>query len=235
MTDKINENTTDIGLLEAEVGKKAELCSDLPEDTGITPAVGSSTKASPCDHKHRAVGSASPQAPGESASAGTLSLASRQDHVHPGVSKIIAGTGIGVSPASGRGDVTVTCTGAAAISTKEVTIPAQTITSGSTVTIETWGSKPTVILGLRLTLVARVASGSAAVRVDLFTSPENARFATTSLASIDATSNITVEVPDFFAGFGSWKATDSGIIFGLYNDGPSDVIITSGSIKLYYL
>jgi hypothetical protein len=52
-----------------------------------------------------------PQNVGSSGSAGSANTASRCDHVHQGVHKLIAGAGVTLSPSSGLGDVTVTVTG----------------------------------------------------------------------------------------------------------------------------
>ena len=125
LIDQVNENTEDIGDLESavatlqgQVAAKPDLCDDNPEDGAIAPDPGDSSKASRCNHRHRTVGSSEPLAPAESADAGSEPLASREDHLHPGVSKIIPGTGIDVDPASGRGEVTITCTAAAGGLTK---------------------------------------------------------------------------------------------------------------------
>lgn len=118
LVTQVSALAVDVATLQTEILAKAELCSDLPEDTSHTSAVGSSDKASPCDHVHKGVGSAEPQDIASAASAGAQPLASREDHKHKGVSKIVAGTNITIDPATGVGAVTVTAAAAAGGVTK---------------------------------------------------------------------------------------------------------------------
>lgn len=119
LIDLANLHTTQISVLDLAIASlelliaaKPDLCSDLPQDTSDAAAVGSSGEASPCDHVHKAVGSADPLAPTDTAAPGTETLASREDHVHPAVSQIIAGSGVTLDPASGLGAVTISAAAA---------------------------------------------------------------------------------------------------------------------------
>jgi len=170
--DQLNVVITDLSALDSAVADlelqiigKAELCTDLPADTGASAAVGSSDKASPCDHRHKAVGSEDPLAPSATAAPGTATLASREDHVHPAVSKIIAGSGITLDPASGQGDVTVTAAGGGTtIQTKEFTIPAGDYVGDNTLNLGAFDFA-TLVLGVRLEIDAEDITPGSGVAV----------------------------------------------------------------------
>jgi len=164
--DQVNINVNLISALDSAVADlelqiigKAELCTDLPVDTGEEAAVGLSDKASPCDHRHKAVGSADPLAPTATAAPGTATLASREDHVHPAVSQLLAGANITLDPAEGKGAVTITAAGGTAIQTKEYAITPGTYSGEFKITLETFNFA-SVLLGITLTLEAEAGVGA---------------------------------------------------------------------------
>ena len=79
--DAINDLISDLEDLIAEVAGLCSVCSTAGQDVASSGAAGSASTASRCDHAHR------------------------------GTSRIIAGTGISISPTTGYGAVTVTATG----------------------------------------------------------------------------------------------------------------------------
>jgi len=240
--DQLNVVITDLSALDSAVADlelqiigKAELCTDLPADTGASAAVGSSDKASPCDHRHKAVGSEDPLAPSDTAAPGTATLASREDHVHPAVSQLLAGANITLDPAEGKGAVTVSAeAGGTTISTKTFTITNQTVPGNGELSLGTMDI-PDVILGMAMSLTFSASAGFKAITAYLRSNVETDDMVSCGGISWGADASGTIKQFVSRSESGAMTLADTALECYLQNFQAGNAVISSGTVTVYYL